>query len=124
VGIKIKLTNPWFCCFIQVAERALYVWNNERFVELATASPGVMEKILAAFVASVESNLELHWSKCVQQVTASVRSLLQQVAPDLYARCADDLATRRSEAEVAAAVRDARWRKLETAATAASGTTK
>ncbi|XP_066394734.1 serine/threonine protein phosphatase 2A 57 kDa regulatory subunit B' alpha isoform-like [Miscanthus floridulus] len=104
----------------QVAEGALYVWNNERFVELATASPGVMEKILPAFVASVESNLELHWSKCVQQVTASVKSLLQQVTPDLYARCADDLATRRSEAEVAAAVRDARWRKLETAAAAAA----
>lgn len=105
-------------CSSQVAERALYVWNNERFLELATASPGVMEKILPAFVASVESNLELHWSKCVQQVTASVKTLLEQVAPDLYARCAADLAARRAEAEVAAAVRDARWRKLEMAAAA------
>ncbi|KAK3129565.1 hypothetical protein QOZ80_6BG0481730 [Eleusine coracana subsp. coracana] len=102
----------------QVAERALYVWNNERFLELASASPGVMEKILPAFVASVESNLEQHWSKCVQQVTASVKSLLQQVAPELYARCVDDLAARRAEAEVAAAVREARWRKVEMAAAA------
>lgn len=104
----------------QVAERALYVWNNERFLELATASPDVAERILPAFVASVESNLERHWSKCVQQVTASVKSLLEQVAPDLYARCAADLATRRSEAEAAAAVRDARWRRLEAAAAAAA----
>ncbi|KAF8701047.1 hypothetical protein HU200_033942 [Digitaria exilis] len=103
-------------CSSQVAERALYVWNNERFLELATTSPGVMEKILPSFVASVEGNLEGHWSKCVQQVTASVKALLEQVAPDLYARCADDLAARRSEAEAAAAVRDARWRKLEAAA--------
>ncbi|GJM99409.1 hypothetical protein PR202_ga16504 [Eleusine coracana subsp. coracana] len=102
----------------QVAERALYVWNNERFLELASASPGVMEKILPAFVASVESNLEQHWSKCVQQVTASVKALLQEVAPELYARCVDDLAARRAEAEVAAAVRDARWRKVEMAAAA------
>jgi serine/threonine-protein phosphatase 2A regulatory subunit B' len=99
----------------QVAERALYVWNNERFLELASSSPGVMEKILPAFVASVESNLERHWSKCVQQVTASVKALLQQVAPDLYARCVDELPARRTEAEAAAAVRDARWRKLEVA---------
>ncbi|PUZ71765.1 hypothetical protein GQ55_2G340400 [Panicum hallii var. hallii] len=106
-------------CSSQVAERALYVWNNERFLELATSSPGVMERILPAFVASVEGNLERHWSKCVQQVTASVKALLEQVAPDLYARCAADLAARRSEAEVAAAVRDARWRKLEMAAAAA-----
>jgi serine/threonine-protein phosphatase 2A regulatory subunit B' len=104
----------------QVAERALYVWNNERFLELATASPDVAERILPAFVASVESNLERHWSKCVQQVTASVKSLLEQVAPDLYARCAADLATRRSEAEAAAAGRDARWRRLEAAAAAAA----
>ena len=102
-----------------MAERALYVWNNERFLELATSSPGVMEKILPAFVASVEDNLERHWSKCVQQVTASIKVLLEQVAPDLYARCAADLAARRSEAEVAAAVRDARWRKLEMAAAGA-----
>ena len=102
-----------------MAERALYVWNNERFLELATSSPGVMEKILPAFVASVEGNLERHWSKCVQQVTASIKALLEQVAPDLYARCAADLAARRSEAEVAAAVRDARWRKLEMAAAGA-----
>ena len=102
-----------------MAERALYVWNNERFLELATSSPGVMEKILPAFVASVEDNLEQHWSKCVQQVTASIKALLEQVAPDLYARCAADLAARRSEAEAAAAVRDARWRKLELAAAGA-----
>ena len=102
-----------------MAERALYVWNNERFLELATSSPGVMEKILPAFVASVEDNLERHWSKCVQQVTASIKALLEQVAPDLYARCAADLAARRSEAEVAAAVRDARWRKHEMAAAGA-----
>ena len=102
-----------------MAERALYVWNNERFLELATSSPGVMEKILPAFVASVEDNLERHWSKCAQQVTASIKALLEQVAPDLYARCAADLAARRSEAEVAAAVRDARWRKLEMAAAGA-----
>ncbi|WVZ65737.1 hypothetical protein U9M48_015053 [Paspalum notatum var. saurae] len=116
VPICSRIARCVSSCSSQVAERALYVWNNERFLELATSSPGVMEKILPAFVASVESNLETHWSKCVQQVTASVKSLLEQVAPDLYARCAHDLAARRSEAEVAAAVRDARWRKLETAA--------
>jgi serine/threonine-protein phosphatase 2A regulatory subunit B' len=104
----------------QVAERALYVWNNARFVDLATSFPGVMEQILPAFVASVEGNLERHWSKCVQQVTASVKALLEEVAPDLYARCAADLAARRSEAEAAAAVRAARWRKLEAAAAAAA----
>ncbi|KAL6601656.1 hypothetical protein ACP70R_044876 [Stipagrostis hirtigluma subsp. patula] len=119
VPICSRIARCVSSCSSQVAERALYVWNNERFVELATASPAVMERILPAFVAGVESNLEEHWSKCVQQVTASVKALLQQLAPDVYARCADDLAARRSEAEVAAAVRDARWRKLEAAAAAA-----
>ncbi|KAJ1290640.1 hypothetical protein BS78_02G260200 [Paspalum vaginatum] len=123
VPICSRIARCVSSCSSQVAERALYVWNNERFLELATSSPGVMEKILPAFVASVESNLETHWSKCVQQVTTSVKSLLEQVAPDLYARCARcarDLAARRSEAEAAAAVRDARWRKIETAAAAAA----
>ncbi|KAL6846676.1 hypothetical protein ACP4OV_024124 [Aristida adscensionis] len=119
VPICARIARCVSSCSSQVAERALYVWNNERFLELAAASSAVMERILPAFVAGVESNLEQHWSKCVQQVTASVKALLQQVAPDLYARCAADLAARRAEAEAAAAVRDARWRKLEAAAAAA-----
>ncbi|KAI4989406.1 hypothetical protein ZWY2020_036723 [Hordeum vulgare] len=107
-------------CSSQVAERALYVWNNERFLEMASAG-GAMERILPPFVASVEDNLERHWSKCVQQVTASVKALLQQVAPDLYDRCAADLAANRAEAHARAAERDARWRRLEAAADANTG---
>ncbi|KAK1632981.1 hypothetical protein QYE76_007296 [Lolium multiflorum] len=103
-------------CSSQVAERALYVWNNERFLEMASAGEGTMERILPAFVASIEANLEQHWSKCVQQVTASVKTLLQQVAPDLYDRCAADLAAKRAEADAEAAIREARWRRLEAAA--------
>lgn len=113
--INLRLKTPF-----QVAERALYVWNNERFLEMATAGSGVMEKILPAFVASMESNLELHWSKCVQQVTASVKGLLEQVTLELYARCVGDLAARRPEAEMEAAVRGARWRRLEMAAAASA----
>ncbi|KAF7074030.1 hypothetical protein CFC21_078941 [Triticum aestivum] len=104
-------------CSSQVAERALYVWNNERFLEMASAG-GAMERILPPFVASVEDNLERHWSKCVQQVTASVKALLLQVAPDLYDRCAADLAASRAEADARAAARDARWHRLEAAAEA------
>uniref|UniRef100_A0ACD5XP43 Uncharacterized protein n=1 Tax=Avena sativa TaxID=4498 RepID=A0ACD5XP43_AVESA len=107
----------------QVAERALYVWNNERFLEMASSGEGTMERILPAFVASIEANLEQHWSKCVQQVTASVKALLLQVAPDLYDRCAADLAARRAEADAEAAVRAARWRRLELAAAANSSST-
>ncbi|XP_047046515.1 serine/threonine protein phosphatase 2A 57 kDa regulatory subunit B' alpha isoform-like [Lolium rigidum] len=103
-------------CSSQVAERALYVWNNERFLEMATSGEGTMERILPAFVASIEANLEQHWSKCVQQVTASVKTLLQQVAPELYDRCVADLAAKRAEADAEAAIREARWRRLEAAA--------
>lgn len=107
-------------CSSQVAERALYVWNNERFVAMACAAgPAAMEeRILPAFVASMEANLERHWSRCVQQVTASVRALLDRVAPGAYARCAAGLAARLAEAEADAAARRARWRRLELAADA------
>lgn len=105
---------------LQVAERALYVWNNERFVAMACAAgPAAMEeRILPAFVASMEANLERHWSRCVQQVTASVRALLDRVAPGAYARCAAGLAARLAEADADAAARRARWRRLELAADA------
>uniref|UniRef100_A0A0E0QUJ0 Uncharacterized protein n=2 Tax=Oryza TaxID=4527 RepID=A0A0E0QUJ0_ORYRU len=104
----------------RVAERALYVWNNERFVAMACAAgPAAMEeRILPAFVASMEANLERHWSRCVQQVTASVRALLDRVAPGAYARCAAGLAARLAEADADAAARRARWRRLELAADA------
>lgn len=125
VPICSRIARCATSCSSQVAERALYVWNNERFLELACSSSdggATMERILPAFVASIEDNLERHWSKCVRDVTGSVKALLQQMAPEMYARCAAGLAASRAEADADAAARADRWRRIEAAAAANAAT--
>nr|CAD1821304.1 unnamed protein product [Ananas comosus var. bracteatus] len=65
-------------CNSQVAERALYVWNNEQFVKMASC---LMQEILPPTVDSIEKNLKTHWSKSVRQLTTSVKNMLEEMEP-------------------------------------------
>ncbi|KAI3825722.1 hypothetical protein L1987_07308 [Smallanthus sonchifolius] len=68
----------------QVAERALYVWNNEQFMRVVSQD---IEAVFPILVEAIETNLKLHWSKNVQQLTQNVKILLQELDPILYKRC-------------------------------------
>ncbi|XP_010935179.1 serine/threonine protein phosphatase 2A 57 kDa regulatory subunit B' beta isoform [Elaeis guineensis] len=100
-------------CNSQVAERALYVWNNEQFVRMASRC---MEKILPAIVQGIEKNLSWHWSKSVQELTMSVKTMLEEMEPELYSKCLQELAHRESVAEQEEIKRKVRWERLERAA--------
>lgn len=65
----------------QVAERALYVWNNEQFMKVASED---IEKVFPVLVDAMETNLKFHWSENVRQLTENVKILLQEHDPVLY----------------------------------------
>ncbi|KAJ0539919.1 putative protein phosphatase 2A, regulatory B subunit, B56, armadillo-like helical [Helianthus annuus] len=71
-----------------VAERALDVWNNEQFMRVVSQD---IEIVFPILVEAIEMNLKLHWSKNVQQLTQSVKNLLQELNPLLYKRCLNRL---------------------------------
>ncbi|KAE8715330.1 putative polyamine transporter [Hibiscus syriacus] len=96
-----------------VAERALYVWNNEQFVKMASAG---MEEVFPVVVESMESNLKVHWSKSVMQLTENVKSMLEEMDPNLYEKCLREIDHRQSEARREQIKRRQRWIELEMAA--------
>ncbi|KAE8682322.1 G2/mitotic-specific cyclin-1-like [Hibiscus syriacus] len=97
----------------QVAERALYVWNNEQFVKMASAA---MEEVFPVVVQGMESNLKMHWSKSVKQLTENVKSMLEEMDPTLYEKCLREIDCRESEARREQIRRQQRWTEIEMAA--------
>ncbi|CAK8574209.1 unnamed protein product [Lathyrus sativus] len=105
-----KCINSWNS---QVAERALYVWNNEQFYKMATT--GTVE-VLPVIVEGVEKNLKLHWSKSVRQLTESVKVVVEDIDPDLYAKAQMEMKVKESIAHQEDMKRKKRWERIELAA--------
>ncbi|KAH6768652.1 hypothetical protein C2S51_013988 [Perilla frutescens var. frutescens] len=97
----------------QVAERALYVWNNERFVKMVSQA---IDDVLPVLVEGMEENLRGHWSKSVRQLTENVKEMLVEMEPILYSRCLSELDHNQSAAREAETRRRERWERLEMAA--------
>ncbi|XWS24851.1 hypothetical protein CRYUN_Cryun27aG0020400 [Craigia yunnanensis] len=97
----------------QVAERALYVWNNEQFVKMASAAT---EDVFPVVVEGMEKNLKLHWSKSVKQLTENVKAMLEEMDPTLYYRCLQEIDHRESEAHQEEMKRKQKWDRIEMAA--------
>ncbi|KAK9286375.1 hypothetical protein L1049_014770 [Liquidambar formosana] len=108
-----KCLNSWNS---QVAERALYVWNNEQFVKMASQA---MEEIFPVVVEGMEKNLKFHWSNSVKQLTENVKLMLEEMDPDLYTKCHLDLELRESAAHREEMRRKQKWERIEMAAAAA-----
>ncbi|XP_061337474.1 serine/threonine protein phosphatase 2A 57 kDa regulatory subunit B' beta isoform-like [Gastrolobium bilobum] len=105
-----KCINSWNS---QVAERALYVWNNEQFVKMA--STGMVE-VFPVIVEGMEKNLKWHWSKSVRQQTESVKVMLEEMDPVLYSKGLRDMEAKESEAHQQHIKRKLRWERIESAA--------
>ncbi|KAG9442854.1 hypothetical protein H6P81_018708 [Aristolochia fimbriata] len=96
----------------QVAERALYIWNNEHFVKMATQA---MEQVLPAVVEALEKNLQWHWSKAIKQLTVDVKAMMEDMEPVLYSKCLQEINLRTS-ASAQEEMRKLKWERLEMAA--------
>nr|XP_016472642.1 PREDICTED: serine/threonine protein phosphatase 2A 57 kDa regulatory subunit B' beta isoform-like [Nicotiana tabacum] len=97
----------------QVAERALYVWNNEQFWKMASQA---MEEVFPVLVEGMEKNLEGHWSKNVRQLTENVKGMLEALAPFLYSKCLLQLEIQEAVERIEDIRRKEIWEKLENAA--------
>ncbi|KAF5443756.1 hypothetical protein F2P56_036290 [Juglans regia] len=96
-----------------VAERALYVWNNEQFVMMASL---VVEEVFPIIVEGVEKNLKWHWSKSVRQLTENVKAMLEEMDPIFYSECLEEIDLRESRAHQEKIKRKERWEIIEMAA--------
>ncbi|XP_058110436.1 serine/threonine protein phosphatase 2A 57 kDa regulatory subunit B' beta isoform-like [Magnolia sinica] len=107
------------CCLnsfhFQVAERALFLWNNEHIVGLIAQN---RKAILPVIFEAFEKNMKSHWSQSVNGLTANVRKMFLDMDNELFEECQRQYEEREVNAKGLEEQRQLAWKRLEALATA------
>ncbi|KAL3849004.1 hypothetical protein ACJIZ3_010886 [Penstemon smallii] len=68
----------------QVAERALFLWNNDHIRNLITQNQKV---VLPIILPALEKNSRNHWNQAVQSLTLNVRKIFSDADQSLFDEC-------------------------------------
>ncbi|KAK7179580.1 serine/threonine protein phosphatase 2A [Paraphaeosphaeria sporulosa] len=101
-----SVASPHF----QVAERALYFWNNEYFCNLVSDN---VEVILPIMFAPLYENSKGHWNRTIHGMVYNAMKLFMEVNPQLFDDCSHDYAESQNNASERERSRQSRWEKLE-----------
>lgn len=74
------ISSPHF----QVAERALYYWNNEYIVNLISENA---ESILPIVFNSLYRNSKSHWNRTIHGLIYNALKLFTEISPKLFDEC-------------------------------------
>ncbi|XP_049400847.1 serine/threonine protein phosphatase 2A 57 kDa regulatory subunit B' beta isoform-like [Solanum stenotomum] len=104
------LNSPHF----QVAERALFLWNNEHIVGLIAQNRNVIFPII--FYA-LQKNIDNHWNQAIHGLTVNVRKMFMEMDADLFDECQRQYSEKAAQATELEEQRELRWQRLAAAAT-------
>ncbi|XP_009147392.1 serine/threonine protein phosphatase 2A 59 kDa regulatory subunit B' gamma isoform [Brassica rapa] len=94
----------------QVAERALFLWNNDHIRNLITQNYKVIMPIV---FPAMEKNTRGHWHQAVQSLTLNVRKVLAETDQALFDECLAKFREDEANKTEAVAKREATWKLLE-----------
>lgn len=103
------LTSPNF----QVAERALFLWNNECIIALISQNRNA---ILPIIFEALEKNVKSHWNQAINGLTVNVRKMFLEMDNELFEECEKQFAEKESRAAELEEKRELTWKKLAAAA--------
>lgn len=95
---------------LQVAERALYLWNNEHIVSLIAQNRNM---ILPLIFEPLEKNIQGHWNQAVHGLTANVRRMFQEMDAELYEECERQYFEKEARSRDLEEQRKLTWKRLE-----------
>ncbi|EXJ91622.1 hypothetical protein A1O3_00172 [Capronia epimyces CBS 606.96] len=95
--------------FQQVAERALYFWNNEYFCNLVSDN---VETILPIMFAPLYENSKGHWNRTIHGMVYNAMKLFMEINPQLFDECSHDYNELQNNAPQREKEREAKWAKL------------
>lgn len=110
----LKLIHDMF----QVAERALFLWNNEHTVNLIAQNRNV---ILPIIFYALENNMQSHWNQAVHGLTANVRKLFMDMDAELFEECQRQYAERQDRMVELEEQRQLTWQRIEDEVAAQGG---
>ncbi|XP_062117368.1 serine/threonine protein phosphatase 2A 57 kDa regulatory subunit B' beta isoform-like [Humulus lupulus] len=93
----------------QVAERALFLWNNEHIVSLIGQNRHV---ILPIIFEALEKNIQSHWNQAVHGLTVNVKKMFMEMDVELFEECQREHAEKEAKARERQEQRELTWKKL------------
>lgn len=108
----------------QVAERALFLWNNENLLTHGILSRAHAAEVLPLLHAALQRNASGHWNATVETLAQNVLKHYMDADPAAYERCVAATANEPGEKAAAEAARKAKWESVArlAASAAAAGT--
>ncbi|KAL6754337.1 protein phosphatase 2A regulatory B subunit [Haematococcus lacustris] len=97
----------------QVAERSLFLWNNEYIVNLVAQH---RHQLLPIVLPALEENTSSHWNPAVHGLTINVRKMFQELDEPLYEECKRKYEEDRQQQQQQIESRDRKWQLLQSAA--------
>ncbi|KAJ0236625.1 Serine/threonine protein phosphatase 2A 59 kDa regulatory subunit B' gamma isoform [Hirschfeldia incana] len=94
----------------QVAERALFLWNNDHIRNLISQNHKVIMPIV---FPAIERNTRGHWNQAVQSLTLNVRKVLAETDQVLFDECLAKFREDEANRTEVVAKREATWKLLE-----------
>lgn len=95
---------------MQVAERSLFLWNNDHIENLIKQNRKV---ILPIVFPALEKNARNHWNQAVQSLTLNVRKIFSDADPELFEECLRKFQNEEAHQRENCMKRETRWRRLE-----------
>nr|CAD7395743.1 unnamed protein product [Timema cristinae] len=96
------------CC--QVAERALYYWNNEYIMSLISDNAG---EILPIMFPSLYRNSKSHWNKTIHGLIYNALKLFMEMNQKLFDECTQQYKQERQREKERQRDRDDAWTRVE-----------
>ncbi|KAI9731904.1 MAG: Serine/threonine-protein phosphatase 2A 56 kDa regulatory subunit delta isoform [Cirrosporium novae-zelandiae] len=100
-----SVASPHF----QVAERALYFWNNEYFCNLVSDN---VEVILPIMFAPLYENSKGHWNRTIHGMVYNAMKLFMEINPTLFDECSHEYNEAQNSLEERQQIRQDKWDKL------------
>ncbi|KAJ2969154.1 hypothetical protein NQ176_g8819 [Zarea fungicola] len=100
-----SVASPHF----QVAERALYFWNNEYFCNLVSDN---VEIILPIMFAPLYENSKGHWNRTIHGMVYNAMKLFMEINPQLFDDCSHEYTEHQNSAAEREAIRERKWAAL------------
>mmetsp|Transcript_22994 Transcript_22994/g.37835 ORF Transcript_22994/g.37835 Transcript_22994/m.37835 type:complete len:509 (-) Transcript_22994:136-1662(-) len=108
------LNSPHF----QVAERALFLWNNEYIVSLiaqnrAKVLPIVFGALQLNINGALQNNIKAHWNTTVHNLTYNVQKLFMEMDSALFDECARKFKEQQEAEKSRSMQRRKQWDRME-----------
>ena len=95
---------------MQVAERALFLWNNEYIVSLIAQK---RDDILPVVFEALYTNSRSHWNSTVHGLTCNVVKLFMEMDPKLFDECSAKFQAQQKEDQDKALEKQQNWGLIE-----------